>query len=385
MALKLESARHGAQAQGHADPERHRPLQKLTTIEGLGLTRMHKSVVAQRHAAIRGMIRKVSHLVTVEARRSKGHGNDICTRSRRTRRRRRQQEAPRPRSRLGSRQDRRQGPEGPEGAPGHHGIPKPRSKAVRRRWRAASRSAASRTRFREEVVRGQRRRRSRSASTPARRSTIEALKAKGLVPRSAELRQDPRRRRADQEAHGHGALLLGDALRTKIEKAGGKRATSSSRSRSKRSRTRRSSKESRRGLGIANIAKIPELRQRILFTLALLAVYRVGVFVTIPGVEPRRDEARRDEGGSGSFLGLFNMFSGGALEQLSIFALGIMPYISASIILQLLDGRRAQRSSGSSKEGEQGQQQDQPVHALRHDRAVAGPGVLHRHATLEGL
>ena len=87
---------------------------------------------------------------------------------------------------------------------------------------------------------------------------------------------------------------------------------------------------------IANIAKIPELRKRILFTLALLAVYRIGIFVTTPGVEPRRHEAGHASASSGTFLGLFNMFSGGALEQLSIFALGIMPYISASIILQLL-------------------------------------------------
>ncbi|MCC6876247.1 MAG: preprotein translocase subunit SecY [Sandaracinaceae bacterium] len=85
----------------------------------------------------------------------------------------------------------------------------------------------------------------------------------------------------------------------------------------------------------ANIAKIPELRRRILFTLGLLAVYRIGIFVTTPGVNRN---AMRDivSQSSGSFLSLFNLFSGGALEQLSIFALGIMPYVSASIILQLM-------------------------------------------------
>jgi preprotein translocase subunit SecY len=87
--------------------------------------------------------------------------------------------------------------------------------------------------------------------------------------------------------------------------------------------------------GFGNITKIPELRKRILFTLALLAIYRVGVFVTVPGVD-RKVMSKIMAAASGSFLGLFNMFSGGALEQLSIFALGIMPYISASIILQLL-------------------------------------------------
>ncbi|MGF1467421.1 MAG: preprotein translocase subunit SecY [Sandaracinaceae bacterium] len=85
----------------------------------------------------------------------------------------------------------------------------------------------------------------------------------------------------------------------------------------------------------ANIFKIPELRRRILFTLGMLAVYRMGIFVTTPGVDRNAMRAivNRDDGG---FLNLFNLFSGGALEQLSIFALGIMPYVSASIILQLM-------------------------------------------------
>jgi preprotein translocase subunit SecY len=88
----------------------------------------------------------------------------------------------------------------------------------------------------------------------------------------------------------------------------------------------------------ANITKVPELQRRMMFTLALLAVYRVGVFVTVPFVN--RQKMASVLGGNseptGGFLSLFNVFSGGALEQLSIFALGIMPYISASIILQLL-------------------------------------------------
>jgi len=103
---------------------------------------------------------------------------------------------------------------------------------------------------------------------------------------------------------------------------------------------------------IANIAKIPELRRRILFTLALLAVYRVGVFVTVPGVD-RHVMKNILKSASGSFLGLLNMFSGGALEQLSIFALGIMPYISSSIILQLLTVV-IPALDRMSKEGEQG-------------------------------
>ena len=86
---------------------------------------------------------------------------------------------------------------------------------------------------------------------------------------------------------------------------------------------------------IVRIFQIPELRKRIIFTLALLAVYRIGVFVTLPGVD-RGEMIRFMESQANTFLGLFNMFSGGAIEQLSVFALGIMPYISASIIFQLL-------------------------------------------------
>jgi preprotein translocase subunit SecY len=86
--------------------------------------------------------------------------------------------------------------------------------------------------------------------------------------------------------------------------------------------------------GLTNIFRIAELRKRLLFTLGMLAVYRLGIFVTTPGVDRRamQDVVQNQ----GSFLGLLNFFSGGAFEQLSIFALGIMPYVSASIILQLL-------------------------------------------------
>lgn len=86
---------------------------------------------------------------------------------------------------------------------------------------------------------------------------------------------------------------------------------------------------------IENISKVPELKNRILFSLAMLAVYRIGVFVTVPGVD-RQVMADYLNSSGGGLLGMFNMFSGGALENISIFALGIMPYISASIILQLL-------------------------------------------------
>jgi preprotein translocase subunit SecY len=104
---------------------------------------------------------------------------------------------------------------------------------------------------------------------------------------------------------------------------------------------------------VANIGKIPELRRRILFTLLMLAVYRVGVFVTVPGVNRVEMSNVIMSGGQGSFLGMFNMFSGGALEQLSIFALGIMPYVSSSIIISLLTVV-IPKLDQLQKEGEQG-------------------------------
>ena len=87
--------------------------------------------------------------------------------------------------------------------------------------------------------------------------------------------------------------------------------------------------------GFQNAGRIPELRRRILFTLAMLAVYRVGVAIPTPGID-REGLAAFFAQVEGTIFGLFNLFSGGALEQFSVFSLGIMPYISASIILQLL-------------------------------------------------
>ncbi|MCK6545134.1 preprotein translocase subunit SecY [Myxococcota bacterium] len=102
----------------------------------------------------------------------------------------------------------------------------------------------------------------------------------------------------------------------------------------------------------ANIGKIPELRQRILFTLALLAVYRLGTFVTTPGVD-RVLMQQIMEQQAGTLFGMFNMFVGGAFEQASVFSLGIMPYISSSIIIQLLTVV-VPTLERLSKEGEQG-------------------------------
>jgi len=87
--------------------------------------------------------------------------------------------------------------------------------------------------------------------------------------------------------------------------------------------------------GFQSVFKIPELKKRILYTFGLLMVYRIGCAVPTPGIDGDA-LAEQFARARGTLLGLFDMFSGGALERLSVFALGIMPYISASIILQLL-------------------------------------------------
>ncbi|MBW1722248.1 MAG: preprotein translocase subunit SecY [Deltaproteobacteria bacterium] len=87
--------------------------------------------------------------------------------------------------------------------------------------------------------------------------------------------------------------------------------------------------------GVQNIAKIPELKKRILFTLVMLAVYRLGCHIPTPGIDGAALSAFFSER-QGTLFGLFDMFSGGALRRMSVMALGIMPYISASIILELL-------------------------------------------------
>jgi len=85
--------------------------------------------------------------------------------------------------------------------------------------------------------------------------------------------------------------------------------------------------------GLGGLTKIPELRKRILFTILMLAIYRIGVFVPTPGINV---EALQRIFAKGTVFEMFNLFSGGALQQFSVFALGIMPYVSASIIFQLL-------------------------------------------------
>ncbi len=103
---------------------------------------------------------------------------------------------------------------------------------------------------------------------------------------------------------------------------------------------------------IKNIFKIEDLRNRILFTLAILAIYRLGKYITLPGVDPSQLAALKQQTSTG-IMSLLDMFSGGAFSQASIFALGIMPYISASIVVQLL-GIAIPYFQRLQKEGESG-------------------------------
>lgn len=86
---------------------------------------------------------------------------------------------------------------------------------------------------------------------------------------------------------------------------------------------------------LKNIFKIEDLRARILYTLGIILIYRLGKYITLPGIDPSQLADLQDQTSSG-IMGLLDMFSGGAFSQASIFALGIMPYISASIVVQLL-------------------------------------------------
>ena len=104
--------------------------------------------------------------------------------------------------------------------------------------------------------------------------------------------------------------------------------------------------------GVEGLGSVPELRKRIVFTLLMLAVYRVGVQIPTPGIDAQA-LASFFARAQGTLFGLFDMFSGGALKRFSIFALGIMPYISASIIIQLLQVAIPQLEE-LKKEGEAG-------------------------------
>jgi preprotein translocase subunit SecY len=102
---------------------------------------------------------------------------------------------------------------------------------------------------------------------------------------------------------------------------------------------------------IANAFRVPELRRKIIFTLGIIALYRVGSYIPVPGVDTAAIAAQVDNAAT---LNLLNLFSGGALSQFAVFSLGIMPYITSSIIMQLLQGV-IPKVEAWAKEGESGQ------------------------------
>ncbi len=128
----------------------------------------------------------------------------------------------------------------------------------------------------------------------------------------------------------------------------------------------------------ANCFKIPELRQRIIFTLCVIVVVRIGAAIPCPGINTEilaRFFQQVLDKNQNSVVGLFNLFSGGALENCAVFTLGIIPYISASIMLQLMTAVVPQLSKLAREEG--GPRQDHPVHPLRHHRDLPGAGYFY--------
>ena len=128
-------------------------------------------------------------------------------------------------------------------------------------------------------------------------------------------------------------------------------------------------------LNFSALAKAEELKKRIWFTLGALLVYRLGTYIPLPGIDPAAwDQIFQSQ--AGGILGMFNMFAGGGIHRMAIFALNIMPYISASIIIQLMT-TVSPTLEAAQERGRGRAQDDQPVHALSHRGAGGVPGLRH--------
>ncbi|HAE93708.1 MAG TPA: preprotein translocase subunit SecY, partial [Hyphomonas atlantica] len=110
-----------------------------------------------------------------------------------------------------------------------------------------------------------------------------------------------------------------------------------------------------RNMNFRSFAKAKDLQSRILFTLGILLLYRLGTFIPLPGLDPSQ-YAQYFESQSGGLLGNMNMFAGGAVERMGVFALNVMPYITASIIIQMLTATSPTLEK-LKKEGESGRKQ----------------------------
>ena len=127
------------------------------------------------------------------------------------------------------------------------------------------------------------------------------------------------------------------------------------------------------------LAKAEELKKRIWFTLGALIIYRLGTYIPVPGVDPVA-LAQLVQQNSTGILGWINGLAGGALGRMAIFALNIMPYISSSIIIQLMT-TVSPASRAAQERRRTGTQEDQPVHALRHRHSGRAAGLWHRGRT----
>ena len=107
-------------------------------------------------------------------------------------------------------------------------------------------------------------------------------------------------------------------------------------------------------------SKSSDLTQRILFTIIILSVYRLGTYIPLPGIDPQSLQEVMSANQKG-LLGMFNVFAGGAVQRMAIFALGIMPYISSSIIIQLLTGV-SDYFKNLKSQGEIGRKKNKSVH-----------------------
>ena len=129
-------------------------------------------------------------------------------------------------------------------------------------------------------------------------------------------------------------------------------------------------------LNFGALAKAEELKKRIWFTLGALLVYRLGTYIPLPGIDPNAwDQIFQSQ--AGGILGMFNMFAGGGIHRMAIFALNIMPYISASIIIQLMT-TVSPTLEAAQERGRGRPQDDQSVHALFDGGAGRVPGIRHR-------
>ena len=129
-------------------------------------------------------------------------------------------------------------------------------------------------------------------------------------------------------------------------------------------------------LNFSALAKAEELKKRIWFTLGALLVYRLGTYIPLPGIDPAAwDQIFKTQ--AGGILGMFNMFAGGGIHRMAIFALNIMPYISASIIIQLMT-TVSPTLEQLKKEGEQGRKVINQYTRYLTVRAGGVPGLRHR-------